>query len=338
MGVKNTSDGSRNTAWDYVFAGTALAVGASRALDCMDVFSNASCQFSFPSAPASQSLNLEGSMDGSNWTILATSTATTLTTLTSTGVVFRLLRVNVTAAAGGSSPTITAIVSAQAATFGGATSPSTVTANQGTRGAASNAWPTYITNQAGTNLVTVDSSGGLGVVGARSTPYVGGTLFVQGTDGTNVTPAGDAVARAIFQKLTDGTNVAGVDAPTGGGVTGNALLVSAGNVVAGTSLTAATSGNGTSVDFGSSASFISCVFTNSGTTSGGTVNLQVSVDGAFWLNVGTALNASTLAVSGTATLATNAISVANVGFRFARAVVASAITGSGTVSASISAS
>lgn len=158
MGVKNTSDGSRNTAWDYVFNKTALAVAASTVLDCQDVFSNASCQFNFPSAPATQSLNLEGSMDGSNWTVLATSSATTLTTLTSSGTQFRLLRVNVTAFAGGASPTITAIVSAQATPFGGATSPSTVTGNQGTPNTAANAWPVKLTDSAGVNQAGVDAN------------------------------------------------------------------------------------------------------------------------------------------------------------------------------------
>lgn len=158
MGVPNTAQGSRNTAWDYVFNKTAMAVAASNALDCQDVFSNASCQFNFPSAPATQSLNLEGSMDGSNWTVLATSSATTLTTLTSSGTQFRLLRVNVTAFAGGASPTITAIVSAQATPFGGATSPSTVTGNQGTPNTAANAWPVKLTDSAGVNQAGVDAN------------------------------------------------------------------------------------------------------------------------------------------------------------------------------------
>lgn len=140
-------------------------------------------------------------------------------------------------------------------------------------------------------------------------------------------------------KVTDGTNTAGVTAPTGGSVTGNGQVVTTGNVVAGTSLSAVTSGNGTTVDFGSSKQMVNCVFTNAGTTSGGTLNLQVSVDGAFWVTVlTTPINASALVNPGILQTNTNTISVQNQAFRYARAIVVAAITGGGTVSAFISAS
>lgn len=157
-GVKNTSDGSRNTAWDYVFSKAALAVAASIALDCQDVFSHASAKFTFPSAPGTISVNLEGSMDGSNWDVLATSTSTSTNTVTSAGTQFRLLRVNVTATTGGASPTITAIVAAQPQAFGGATSPTTTTANQGTPAAVGSAWPVKVTDGTSTAAVKAAST------------------------------------------------------------------------------------------------------------------------------------------------------------------------------------
>src|SRR6266849_5044516 len=148
MGVKNTSDGSRNTAWDYLLTSAVLAVAPSKFLDCQDTFSNASAQFSFPSAPATISVNLEGSMDGTNWAVLATSTSVVTNTVYSVGVPFRLLRANVTAFTGGSSPTLTVVVSAQSTPYGGsaAGSSSSTTAIQGAPNTTANAWPVKVTD------------------------------------------------------------------------------------------------------------------------------------------------------------------------------------------------
>lgn len=138
MGRKNYSDGSQNSAWEYLLGagnvGATLALGVSKVLDCQDVFSIASVQLSFPSAPATASVNLEGSMDGVNWTVLATTTtvSTTPFPVNSVGLQFRLLRVNVTAFSGGASPTVIAIVAAQTgASIGGSSDIQTVLAATG---------------------------------------------------------------------------------------------------------------------------------------------------------------------------------------------------------------
>lgn len=136
MGRKNYSDGTQNTAYEFVLgnpaAGAVLATGASNPLNCQDIYTLASAQISFPSAPASISVNLEGSLDGVNWTVLQTSTAVTTNTISSVGTQFRLLRLNVTAFAGGSSPTIIGIVTAQpGSTLGGTADLQTILAATG---------------------------------------------------------------------------------------------------------------------------------------------------------------------------------------------------------------
>ena len=290
MGLLSTGAGTRNTAWDYSFQpGTALAVGVGKVIDCQDVFANAFMQIAETGSPSTSSVNLECSLDGTNWTVLGTSTSTSSTSALvygTSGVPFRLLRANVTATTGGTSPTVTAFVGAlpgASAVSGGGTIGPSVAANQGSPNTIGNSWPVEITN---------------------------------------------------------GTVAAGVDTSAGGGNVGSALLVSTGNVTAGTSLTAASAvSNGTTIDFGSAVSFVTCVFTPS-TTLGGTANLalEVSQDGSMWLQVGSPLAASGLALSGVGTLATNAITAASVAFRYARAcIITNPVTG-GTVTATISAS
>jgi len=290
MGLLSTGAGTRNTAWDYSFQpGTALAVGVGKVIDCQDVFANAFMQIAETGSPSTSSVNLECSLDGTNWTVLGTSTSTSSTPALvygTSGVPFRLLRANVTATTGGTSPTVTAFVGAlpgASAVSGGGTIGPSVAANQGSPNTIGNSWPVEITN---------------------------------------------------------GTVAAGVDTSAGGGNVGSALLVSTGNVTAGTSLTAASAvSNGTTIDFGSAVSFVTCVFTPS-TTLGGTANLalEVSQDGSMWLQVGSPLAASGLALSGVGTLATNAITAASVAFRYARAcIITNPVTG-GTVTATISAS
>lgn len=212
MGVKNTSDGSRNTAWDYVANGLSLGTtGPTKFLDCQDVFANASMQISFPSAPGSISINLEGSMDGINWTVLATSTSVVTNTIYSTGVNFRLLRANVTAASGGSSPTYTAVVAATVVAPGGSASGSSgaVTANQGTAANIGGAWPVKLV--AAGSLVTsgTDSQNetALAVLTGTISDYI---TLNSVTTGTGVTVDLGAARRQIsFQIVAAGTVTAG---------------------------------------------------------------------------------------------------------------------------------
>lgn len=191
MGRKNYSDGSQNTAWDYVLgtgpsSGAALAVGASVPLNCEDIFSVASMQLVYPSAPASVSVNLEGSLDGVNWTVLATSTATTTNSVQSTGVQFRLLRANVTATSGGSSPTIVAIVAAvPGSTIGGTADVQTVQAATG----SITPTPSLTAQTAVANGTTVDFGHAVQEIAFSVVPNgtvtSGAVTFQISADGTN---------------------------------------------------------------------------------------------------------------------------------------------------------
>lgn len=254
------------------------------------------------------SVSLQGTMDGSTWTTLTTSTSNTGDTnftATNANVQFSALRVFINSTSGGTAPTIavavTAFTAPQTGSLAGTQNVSgTVTANQGTPAVAANRWPVVITDTGGVNQVSVNNAFGGGVGAAR-------VQLLGATGGTLENAAGSAV------------------------------LVAKGSLAPTTSLSAVTTGNGTTVDFGAAFQTVSAVFVGAGTTSGGTLNLQVSADGTTWLNVGTALAASTLAASGTATLATNAITANGIAFRYARAVVATTITGGGTVTAVVSA-
>lgn len=126
------------------------------------------------------------------------------------------------------------------------TSSDVVTAAQGTASAISEAWPTKLTD--GTDTADVTAAGALKVDGSAVTQPVsdgGGSLTVDGTvtsnqgtaaalsgfwpvrhtDGVNATPAGDAVSRAIFEKITDGTNIAAVKAASTAATTTDPALV-----------------------------------------------------------------------------------------------------------------
>jgi hypothetical protein len=103
---------------------------------------------------------------------------------------------------------------------------STTTGEKGPliQGAVTTAAPTYTTAQ--TSPLSLTTVGNLRVDGSSVTQPVSGTITsnqgtantlankwpVQVTDGTNTLPTGDAVARAIFHKLTDGSNTQAVKA------------------------------------------------------------------------------------------------------------------------------
>ncbi len=271
------------------FSGTVpLAVGVlnpanspNNAWDVGTAYQYASITTVVAGTPTSFTIVLEGSLDGVNWSTLATTTNVAGETQFATGAIpFGALRARCSAASGGTSPTVTIVAVAYQntpETVVGGTTPGGGAVSQGSANTLANAWPV---------------------------------------------------------KITDGNNLAAVSFNSGTGA--SQLFVTTGGMTAGTSLTTATAiSNGTALDFGSAARCITCVFTSSGTTSGGTVNLQVSNDNAFWINVGAALNASTFAASGAATLTTNTITATPVAFRYARAVIVSTITGGGTVSATI---
>lgn len=89
------------------------------------------------------------------------------------------------------------------------------------------------------------------------------------------------------------------------------------------SLTDATTGNGTVVDFDVARKTISMMVVPSGTVATGQVRCELSQDGTSWWAAGT-----------TATVATGVVQAVNahgVAFRYARAVVAVNVTGGGSV-------
>lgn len=139
----------------------------------------------------------------------------------------------------------------------------------------------------------------------------------------------------------DSANVA-----KGTDVASYALLVGTGNINAVTSLSAVSAANtaGSTVDFGMAQTYITAQFYASATLTGGTVSLQVSMDGTHWTQAASAGLAATgidtgaLAVGTEAnTIASSTITIASGAWRYARGAVLTAITG-GTVTCVISAS
>lgn len=134
----------------------------------------------------------------------------------------------------------------------------TVTSNQGTPNSLANKWPVQITDGTntmptgdaitraiyekitdGTNTAAVTASSALKIDGSAVIQPVSGTVTanqgtaaslsgywpVRVTDGTNTMPTGDAVGRAIFEKITDGTNTAAVKAASTAAVAADPSLV-----------------------------------------------------------------------------------------------------------------
>jgi len=150
-----------------------------------------------------------------------------------------------------------------------------------------------------------------------------GTQTVAGTVTANQGTAA-ATASAWPIKVTDGTATASIAVPGSGG---SALLVAAGTAAAVTSLTAATTGNGTAYDFGAARANITAAIVVNGTVTSGTVILQGSHNNTDWIPLVTS-----------AALATGVnvdLSKTGVAYRFARAVVGTAIGGGGTVTVTI---
>lgn len=70
------------------------AVGAGRAVDLGSCYSNCSLQTLVSNTATAVSVTLEGSLDGINWVVLATSTSVTGDMQFSTGKAVRYLRAN----------------------------------------------------------------------------------------------------------------------------------------------------------------------------------------------------------------------------------------------------
>lgn len=141
------------------------------------------------------------------------------------------------------------------------------------------------------------------------------------TDGLLTDTRGSSQVVSIFN-LAPNTGTG-----TGGTVPGSTNVVVTGSTTAVTTLSAATSGNGTTVDWGSARQNISMFILVNGTVTGGVVDLQVSQDGTNWVKI-----------SSSATLGTGVnqqLTLSNAAFQYARGVVSTAVTGGGTVTATL---
>lgn len=154
----------------------------------------------------------------------------------------------------------------------------------------------------------------------------GGTQTVAGTVTANQgTPAATANAWPI--EVTDGSATASIAVPGSGG---SALEVATGVDAAVTSLSAATTGNGTAYNFGSARANLTAAVVVNGTVTSGTVRLEGSHNGTDWILLNTS-----------ATLATGAnqdVSKTGVAYRYGRAAVGTAVGGGGSVTVTIMAS
>jgi hypothetical protein len=88
-------------------ANAATAVGALAGINLYTGRANHTLSTVITGAPTTVSVNLEGSIDGTHWYVLATSTSTTGDFQFATGKVFSQIRANVTALTGGAAPTVT---------------------------------------------------------------------------------------------------------------------------------------------------------------------------------------------------------------------------------------
>jgi hypothetical protein len=187
---------------------------------------------------------------------------------------------------------------------------STVTANQGTPAATASAWPVKVTD--GTDVLAISAAGAALIEGA-----------VTANGGTS-----PSLANAWNIKVTDGTDVADVALP--GPNIGAGLVVSTGAIVGTASLTAATTGNGSAVDFGSAKANLTAAVIVNGTVTAGTVRLEGSHNGTDWI----LLNTSAALATG----ANQDLSKSGVAYRHARAAVGTAVAGGGSVTVTLMAS
>lgn len=90
----------------------ATATGAGSALALETVMSKFTVQTVITGAPTTVSITLDGSLDGVNWTVLATSASTTGDQQTVVDKPQKYLRANVATFTGGTSPTATVYLAA----------------------------------------------------------------------------------------------------------------------------------------------------------------------------------------------------------------------------------
>lgn len=133
-----------------------------------------------------------------------------------------------------------------------------------------------------------------------------------------------AASTAAPTTITQGGNTANVAVP--GPNLGAGLVTTTGALISSATLTAQSStGAGVVADFGSAHQNLTIAVTATGTITGGVVAIEVSQDNTNWFRT----NGSALSAAGvTSTTVTGA-------WRYARGNVTTAITGGGTVSATL---
>lgn len=93
---------------------TALAAvtanGSSTAIDLVTPYRTHTLQTVVTGAPTSLSVTLEGSLNGTNWVVLATSTSTTGDAQFAVDKPVRYVRATLSALTGGTAPTVTALI------------------------------------------------------------------------------------------------------------------------------------------------------------------------------------------------------------------------------------
>lgn len=100
-----------------------------------------------------------------------------------------------------------------------------------------------------------------------------------------------------------------------------------GSTAASTTLSAVTTGNGTTVDFTAARSNVSLFVQPNGTVTAGAVSLQGSHDGVNWVTISTTANLQTGV--------NQFLSMTGGAFRWFRGVVSETVTGGGTVTATL---
>lgn len=118
-----------------------------------------------------------------------------------------------------------------------------------------------------------------------------------------------------------------VDVNVLGTVTVTGTISSGGSTVASTTLTTATTGNGTTIDFTAARSNVSLFIMVNGTVTSGVVDMQASQDGVNWVKVAS----STVLSTGV----NQRIGVSDGAFRWFRGVVSENVVGGGTVTATL---
>lgn len=116
-------------------------------------------------------------------------------------------------------------------------------------------------------------------------------------------------------------------AGTGGAIEGSANVVLSGSTTGVTTLSAATTGNGTTVDWGAAKAHSSMMIIVNGTVTGGVVDLQVSHNGTAW----TKISSSTALGTGV----NQQLTISSSAFRYVRGVVSTTVTGGGSVTATV---